>query len=320
MHFPEAVKNLCTRKRVFGEFTEMGFNQLDEKDEMILNEALERQQILETIINNSPIMAFLWSPEGDWPAKYVSENVTQLEYSAEDFLAGRIMYANIIHSEDIDRVREELTRCCETGKDSFVHRYRILTGKGEIRWVEEKTFIQRDEKGNVTDFQGIVRDITSEVKNEKALRDALESQKALMEKQKALLERQKALETVINNSPMIVFLWKAEKYWPTLYVSENVRQLGYSPEDFISGRVLYGKIIHPEDLLLVELELEENCEEGGKQFNRQYRVLTPASEVRWVEEKTFIQRNEEGGVSYFQGIIEDVTDSRKGQKTLINRL
>jgi PAS domain S-box-containing protein len=289
----------------------MGFNQLAESDELILDETLERQQILETIINNSPVMAFLWTPEDDWPAKYVSENVIQLEYSAEDFLTGRIMYANIVHSEDIDRVRKELTRCCETGEDSFVQRYRVLTGKGEIRWVEEKTFIQRDERGNVTNFQGIVKDVTSEIKNEKALRNALESQKALMEKQKALLERQKALETVINNSPMIVFLWKAERYWPTLYVSENVRNLGYAPEDFISGRVLYGKIIHPEDLLLVELELEENCEEGGKEFNRQYRILTQTGEVRWVDEKTFIQRNENGEVTHFQGIIEDITGKVK---------
>jgi PAS domain S-box-containing protein len=289
----------------------MGFNQLAESDELILDEVLERQQILETIINNSPVMAFLWTPEDDWPAKYVSENVIQLEYSAEDFLTGRIMYANIVHSEDIDRVRKELTRCCETGEDSFVQRYRVLTGKGEIRWVEEKTFIQRDERGNVTNFQGIVKDVTSEIKNEKALRNALESQKALMEKQKALLERQKALETVINNSPMIVFLWKAERYWPTLYVSENVKNLGYAPEDFISGRVLYGKIIHPEDLLLVELELEENCEEGGKEFNRQYRILTQTGEVRWVDEKTFIQRNENGEVTHLQGIIEDITGKVK---------
>ena len=289
----------------------MGFNQLTESDELLFGKALERQQILENIINNSPIMAFLWIPEKNWPAKYVSENVTQLEYIAEDFLTGRITYADIVHSEDIDKIRKELTRCCETGKDSFIQRYRILTGKGEVRWVEEKTFIQRDERGTVASFQGIVRDVTHEIRNEIALKDALESQKALMEKQKSLLERQKALETVINNSPMVVFLWKAEKYWPTLYVSENVRQFGYAPEDFISGRVLYGKIIHPEDLLLVELELEENCEEGGKEFNRQYRILTQTNGIRWIDEKTFIQRNEEGEVTHFQGILEDVTQQVK---------
>jgi PAS domain S-box-containing protein len=309
--FSPVARGLRDLKRLWRTRDTMGFNQVAENDELILDEALERQRILETVINNSPVMVFLWTPEEDWPAKYVSENVTQLGYSAEDFLTGRIMYANIVHSEDIDRVRKELTRCCEIGKGDFVNRYRVLTGRGEVRWVEEKTFIQRDERGNVVNFQGIVRDITSEIKNEQALRDALESQKALMEKQKALLERQRALETVINNSSVVVFLWKAEKYWPTLYVSENVRQFGYAPEDFISGRILYGKIVHPEDLLLVELELEENCEEGGKEFNRQYRILTTTGEVRWVEEKTFIQRNQEGQVTNFQGIIEDITEKIK---------
>ena len=298
-------------KKALEDRDNMGFNQVNENDELILDEALERQRILENVIDNSPVMVFLWTSEKDWPAKYVSENVTQLGYSAEDFLTGRILYANIVHSEDIDRVRKELIRCCEIGKDDFVTRYRILTGEGEIRWVEEKTFIQRDERGNVANFQGIVRDVTSEIKNDKALLEALESQKALMEKQKALLDRQKVLETVINNSPVVVFLWKAEKYWPTLYVSENVRRFGYAPEDFVSGRVLYGKIIHPEDLLLVELELEENCDEGGKEFNRQYRILTQTGEVRWVEEKTFIQRNQEGKVTHFQGIIEDITEKKK---------
>ena len=157
--------------RVIGEVIDMGFNQLAESDELILDEALERQQILETVINNSPVMAFLWTPDENWPAKYVSENVTQLEYSAEDFLTGRIMYANIVHSEDIDRVRKELTRCCETGKDSFVQRYRLLTGKGDVRWVEEKTFIQRDERGKCNQFSGNSQGYYSEIKNEKALQE-----------------------------------------------------------------------------------------------------------------------------------------------------
>ena len=278
--------------------------------EKALDKALERQQALETIINNSPVMVYLWGAGEAWPAEYVSENVTQLGYTAEDFMTGRIMYANIVHSEDIDRVRTELARRCEQGFDSFITRYRVLTGTGEIRWVEEKTFIQRNAIGDVTHFQGIVLDIDEQVRNEQALKDALEGQKALLKKQNILLERQKVLETVINNSTLVVFFWKAKKYWPTLYVSENIRMFGYAPEDFLSGQVLYGKIIHPEDLLRVELELEENCEEGGKEFYQEYRILTASGEVRWVREKTFIQRDENGVPTHFQGIIEDITETR----------
>lgn len=285
----------------------------EEGAEKALDKVLERQKALETVINNSPVMVFLWTAGEAWPAEYVSENVTQLGYTPEDFTTGRIMYANIVHSEDIDRVRTGLARRSEQGYDDFVMRYRVLTGTGEIRWVEEKTFIQRNEKGDVTHFQGIVLDINEHVQNEKDLKDALEGQKALLEKQKALLDRQRVLETVINNSPLVVFFWKAEKYWPTLYVSENVRMFGYAPEDFLSGRILFGKIIHPEDLFQVEFELEENCEEGGKEFYQEYRVLTADGNVRWVREKTFIQRDESGVPTHFQGIIEDITENREKQ-------
>ncbi len=296
---------------VIGEVEAMGFNQLAESDELILGEALERQQVLETVINNSPVMAFLWAPDKKWPAKYVSENVTQLEYSAEDFLTGRIIYSDIVHSEDIDRVRKELTRCCEAGNDSFVQRYRVLTGKREIRWVEEKTFIQRDKTGNVTNFQGIVRDITQEIKNEKALKDALQSQKALMEKQKALLERQKVLEAVINNSPMVVFLWKAEKYWPTLYVSENVRQFGTFQRTSFPEKFFMGRLSTPKTCSLWNLNLRKTVKKEERSLTVSTGFLLRLLMSAGLMKKTFIQRNEEGKVTHFQGIIEDITRSMK---------
>ena len=137
-----------------------------------------------------------------------------------------------------------------------------------------------------------------------------------MEKQKALLERQKALETVINNSPMIVFLWKAEKSTglpsmsPRMSDSLDIPRRISFPEEYFMGRLSIQKTF-----CLWNSSLRRTVRREENQFNRQYRVLTPASEVRWVEEKnTFIQRNEEGGVSYFQGIIEDVTDSLKRSK------
>ncbi|WP_084626217.1 hypothetical protein [Methanosarcina vacuolata] len=40
-------------------------------------------------------------------------------------------------------------------------------------------------------------------------------------------------------------------------------------------------------------------------------MLTKTADVRWIDEKTFIQRNEEGEVTHFQGIIEDITRNVK---------
>lgn len=47
--------------------------------------------------------------------------------------------------------------------------YRIFTKGGELRWVDERTFIQRDAEGEATHFQGVVIDITERKLAEEAL-------------------------------------------------------------------------------------------------------------------------------------------------------
>jgi len=60
-----------------------------------------------------------------------------------------------------------------------------------VRWVNERTFIQREGDGKVTCFQGIVLDITPRKRVEEALRKSLEMQ---------------ILKTIINKSPAVAFL------------------------------------------------------------------------------------------------------------------
>jgi two-component sensor histidine kinase len=56
----------------------------------------------------------------------------------------------------------------ESGFDVYTSEYRIFTKSGEIRWVDERTFIQRDKKGDIR-LQGIILDITEHKKAEEAL-------------------------------------------------------------------------------------------------------------------------------------------------------
>lgn len=78
-----------------------------------------------------------------------------------------------------------------------------------------------------------------------------------------IAERKKAEEAlrqsnmIVEKSPMVLFKWKNEKGWPVELVSQNVSQLGFRAEDFISGKIKYGEIIHPEDLAKVEKEVQD---------------------------------------------------------------
>ena len=121
------------------------------------------------IINRSPAVAFLWINAEGWPIEYVSDNVEKmLGYKAEDFTSGAITYAEIIHPEDLEKLREKDRKFLEDswGKDFFLSRYRVFAKDGSIKWLDHMTFLRRDGEGTITHYDGIVSDITEHIKAE----------------------------------------------------------------------------------------------------------------------------------------------------------
>jgi len=267
-----------------------------------LHAALEREETLRMMINNSHVVLFLWTKEDKWPVEFVSENVAKFGYSVEDFTSGRILYKDLIYFDDLKEVEEEFEKKVKSGASAFSLEYRIITKAGDIRWINERTFIQRDAGGEATHFQGVVLDITRRKKGEEELEE--------------ILKMQKVLTTAVNNSPAVVFLWKNEKYWPAIFVSDNVVQFGYTVDDFLSQKIQYGRIIHPDDLKRVEEELDRSIQKGEVSFNSEYRIFTKAGDMLWVNERTFIQKDIEGKVTCFQGIVLDITHRKKTEKAL----
>lgn len=267
-----------------------------------LQATLEREETLRMMINNSHVVLFLWKNENKWPVEFVSENVAKFGYTTEDFTSGRVGHKDIIYSADLNRVEQEFEKRVKSGVSAFGIEYRIVTKAGDVRWINERTFIQRNADGEATHFQGVVLDITKRKKSEEELEKTL--------------KMQQMLTTAINNSPAVVFLWKNEKYWPATFVSENVIQFGYTVDDFLSQRIQYGRIIHPDDLKRVEEELERNIQKGEVSFNSEYRIFTKAGDLLWVNERTFIQREKDGKVACFQGIVLDITRRKKAENAL----
>lgn len=123
--------------------------------------AMKRLREMESIIEISPAVAFVRRAAEQWPVEFVSDNVLQFDYEAEDLLAGQISYMDIIHPEDRDRVAAEVAAYAQDKDvEEYSQEYRILTGYGDTRWVDDRSFIRRNAKGVVTHFQGIILDVT----------------------------------------------------------------------------------------------------------------------------------------------------------------
>jgi PAS domain S-box-containing protein len=120
--------------------------------------AWQGREELEFIINKSPAVAFLWRAAPGWPVQYVSANCAQFGYTVEE-LTGT-PYARLMHPDDLERVSEELARYEAEGLVEFQQQYRIFTQRGEVRWLDDHTWVRRGPDGSATHYQGIVTDIT----------------------------------------------------------------------------------------------------------------------------------------------------------------
>ncbi len=124
------------------------------------------------------------------------------------------------------------------------------------------------------------------------------------------------LESLINSSPVVIFLCKSTGNWPVEIITENIKQFGYGVEDFTSRDIQYLDIVHPEDRENINAEIARCSEKGCSELTQEYRILTASGEARWVEIKIQIRRDENGCVSHYQGTLCDATQRKKAEESM----
>jgi len=168
------------------------------------------------------------------------------------------------------------------------------------------------ENGRISGVQLLGRDITQETLDHARIEELVSQQKEQLD--------------IINKSPAVAFLWRAEEDWPVEMVSENVIQFGYTPEELLSGKILFSAMVHPEDLAWVGEEVEYNSENHNDTFRQIYRIIGKDQQVYWIEDFTEIRRNPAGEITHYQGIIHNITerkvaeDALKREKTIIESI
>jgi PAS domain S-box-containing protein len=142
----------------------------------------------------------------------------------------------------------------------------------------------------------VVRDITEQVQAERAN------------------DRERRLFAA---GPVVVFRWLNEENWPVEYVSANVTQFGYQPEDFTSGRLLYGSIVHPDDVIRVGREVEAGVRAGQLAVEQDYRIIRADGEIRWIYDLCGIIQNEQGEITHYEGYVLDITERKRAEQALL---
>ncbi|TET28107.1 MAG: PAS domain S-box protein [Candidatus Heimdallarchaeota archaeon] len=150
------------------------------------------------------------------------------------------------------------------------------------------------------------------------LANALERFNAEKALEEAFHER-KEIDQILERSPALVFLWRNDEAWTVEFVTENILTFGYTQEEFCTGDFSYKKIVHPDDIEGIYKKIRYYVNEKKRdEYSIQYRIYTKSGEIRWIEEYTTIRRDREGNITYYHGIILDITERKKAEESLIN--
>ncbi|QIK78852.1 EAL domain-containing protein [Sphingomonas piscis] len=199
-----------------------------------------------------------------------------------------------IHPDDQPVAQARLKRAAQ-GLGAEPLAVRILRADGVLRWVKACGRPTVYEGSAARYLVGIVTDFTAE-----------------KEAQARIVESERQLSTLVNHLPGVAYRCALADPWPMTYVSQGVQALtGYSVTDFISGRIGWADIMHPDDLKAVAAEVDRAVHEQ-RSFDVSYRLSSADGSERWVQERGRAHYDN-GEAKFLEGFIWDISDAKSAE-------
>lgn len=103
---------------------------------------------------------------------------------------------------------------------------------------------------------------------------------------------------------------------PSFFFGTVEQITGYSSDDFVTGKVLWHDLIHPEDCSIFEMETKELISNPGYAASAGYRIINKSGEIRWVHDIGQAVKSDDGSVRLLQGAIYDRTPQMLTEEAL----
>jgi PAS domain S-box-containing protein len=238
----------------------------------------------------------------DGYASFIDDKVEwMLGYSREEFEQRRIKWTDLILQEDLGQARRIFLKALK-GSNSYVREYRMKCKGGGIIWVQERSQIVLDAKGQIDYISGVLFDISKRKQGEEALRQEKET-------------AQRYLDVAA-----VMFLVLDVPGNVTLINKRGCEILGYAEQEIV-GRNWVDHFI-PEkirdDMRLMRQRIMSGEIECMEYFEN--AVLTKTGEERIIAWHNTQLRNEAGEINGCLSSGEDITARRHAEEALKDSL
>jgi two-component system sensor histidine kinase/response regulator len=132
-----------------------------------------------------------------------------------------------------------------------------------------------------------------------------------------LEETRKEAETlkgIINKSPAVAFSWNTNATQPIEFISENISQFGFLPEDFYAKGLNPLDLVHPEDktgLLKNIVHFSTNTHQST--LSQECRIIKEDGSISWIDIRLYVIRKSNGDVQQFNGISLDISEQKEAE-------
>lgn len=124
-------------------------------------------------------------------------------------------------------------------------------------------------------------------------------------------------EDIVNKTKVMIVVWRSEDDYPVEFISKNVKEhLGYDSKDFISGKLNWNDLIHPEDHNRINSELEEHLQNNITEYSQQYRMKNADGDYRWFEDHNKLLIDYNTQVAFLQAAVLDITERKELEQQL----
>ena len=258
----------------------------------------EKERMLTTLMSNLDGMVYRCRNDEHWTMEFVSNGCYHLTgYRPEEILHNsHRSNKELEHPEDRARVREEITAALLENRRFFVE-YRIQCRDGEIKWVWERGVGIHDEAGNVITLEGFVENVTERKLSTQALQQAERSFRSIFEN---------ATEGIFQTSPDGRYL--------------NVNPALAAIYGFSSGAELIASIGDIQHQIYTDpsrrAEFMRLMRESGVVTNFVSEIRRKDGDDIWISENARAVQDEAGNLLFYEGTVEDVTETKLNQEKL----
>jgi PAS domain S-box-containing protein len=286
-------------------------NKKDIPDEKFLNALAEAFRLQETILNAAELPIVSVTPDGMITTfNKAAEKLTG--YHAEE-LIGKCTPI-IFHDLDelvkrSQQLSEELGIPIEPVFDVFNVKPKLL----RVTYREEWALIRkdgsrfpallsvsalRDDYDTITGYLALIHDLTEIKQTDERAR-----------------ESEKKFQLLAENIPGAIYLCKFDEPYSVIYINKQIEDItGYPVEDFISGKITFSKLFHPEDVSMINTQVRRAVDEK-RRFHLRYRMRHRSGTLRWVDE-TGVGVFDNGELTMLEGYISDITTQKEAEEKL----